>query len=138
LIELQRDVENARLGLGYLHQYNLIINSDSHEYILSPNTLSRSNREEKDYGVVFFPVDGVHRIVRLSSGENVLKYGLTLGEVVEKVDGQPAESLGDWCALKAYVRNKADKGEPLRLKIRGRKEECILTADFNPARNIIR
>lgn len=137
-IELQQEVEYARLGLGYLYQYNLIINSDAREYILTPNKLPRISREEKDYGVVFYPVDGVHRIVRLSACENVFKYSFTLGEVIEKVDGQAVETLGDWCAIKTYVRAKADKGEPLRLKIRGRKEECILQADFSPARSIIR
>lgn len=137
-IELQRDVEYARLGLGYLHQFNLIINSDTKEYILTPNKLLTSNREEKDYGVVFYPVDGQQRLVRLSACENVAKYGLTLGEVVEKVDGLAIESLGDWCAIKSYVRSKARKGETLRLKIRGRKEECVLQADYHPAGSIIR
>lgn len=137
-IELQRDVEHARLGLGYLHQFNLIINSDAKEYILTPNKLLTTNREEKDYGVVFYPVDGQQRLVRLSACENVAKYGLTLGEVVEKVDGQAVENLGDWCAIKTYVRNKARQGEPLRLKIRGRKDECVLQPDYHPARSIIR
>lgn len=137
-IELQRDVEYARLGLGYLHQFNLIINSDTKEYILSPNKLLSSIREEKDYGVVFYPVEGQQRLVRLSACENVVRLGLTLGEVVEKVDGQAVESLGDWCAIKTYIRAKANRGENLRLKIRGRKEECVLQADYHPAHSIIR
>lgn len=137
-IELQRDVEYARLGLGYLHQFNLIINSDAKEYILSPNKLLSSIREEKDYGVVFYPVEGQQRLVRLSACENVARLGLTLGEVVEKVDGQAVDSLGDWCAIKTYIRSKANRGETLRLKIRGRKEECVLQPDYHPARSIIR
>lgn len=137
-IELQRDVEYARLGLGYLHQFNLIINSDAKEYILSPNKLLSSIREEKDYGVVFYPVEGQQRLVRLSACENVARLGLTLGEVVEKVDGKAIESLGDWCAIKTYIRAKANQGETLRLKIRGRKEECVLQADYHPAHSIIR
>ena len=137
-IELQRDVEYARLGLGYLHQFNLIINSDAKEYILSPNKLLSSIREEKDYGVVFYPVEGQQRLVRLSACENVARLGLTLGEVVEKVDGWAVESLGDWCAIKTYIRAKANRGETLRLKIRGRKEECVLQADYHPAHSIIR
>jgi hypothetical protein len=137
-IELQRDVEYARLGLGYLHQFNLIINSDAKDYILSPNKLLTADREEKDYGVVFYPLEGLHRLVRLSACENVSKYGFTLGEVVEKVDGIPVQELGDWCALKTYARNKANRGETLRLKIRGRKEECILQADYQTSHSIIR
>lgn len=137
-IELQRDVEYARLGLGYLHQFNLIINSDAKEYILSPNKLLSSAREEKDYGVVFYPVEGQQRLVRLSACENVARLGLTLGEVVEKVDGQAVDSLGDWCAIKSYIRAKANRGEILRLKLRGRKEECVLKPDYHPARSIIR
>jgi hypothetical protein len=137
-IELQREVEYARLGLGYLYQFNLIINSDAKEYILTPNRLIRPNRDDKDYGIVFYPVGGVHRIVRLSACENVSKYGFVLGEVIEKIDGQAIETLGDWCSLKTYIRGKADKSEPLRLKIRGRKEECILNAEYSPAHSIVR
>jgi len=96
-IELQREVEYARLGLGYLYQFNLIINSDTKEYILTPNHLIRPNREDKDYGIVFYPVGGLYRIVRLSACENVSRYGFVLGEVIEKVDGQAIETLGDWC-----------------------------------------
>lgn len=137
-IELQRDVEYARLGLGYLYQFNLVINSSTKEYILSPNKLLSPNREEKDYGIVFYPIDGQHRLVRLSACDNVNKFGFTLGEVVEKVDGQDVKNLGDWCSIKTYIRSKARLGEPLRLKIRGRNEECVLQADYHPAGSIIR
>ena len=77
-------------------------------------------------------------MVRLSASENVARYGFRLGEVVETVDGVPVQELGDWCAIKTYVRNKANRGEPLRLKIRGRSTECVLQAEYHPEQSIIR
>ncbi len=125
-IELQNGVEYARLGLGYLGQFDLIINPGVPEYIFSPNKLLKPQREEAEYGVTFFPINGQYRVLRISSHANVRKYALKLDDVIEKIDGRNPAELGDWCTLREYVRNKASKNEPIQLKIQGKSDVCTL------------
>lgn len=126
VIEFQKSIEQPRLGLGYLQQYNLVINTSLKQYIFQNRSHLPPPLPDLDYGIVFFPINGVYKILQLISNPNVAKYRFSLLEEIESLDGQPMSQFMDWCLLRTYVRSKIKEKANITLKIKGRKDPCIL------------
>jgi hypothetical protein len=126
VIEFQKNIEQPRLGMGYLQQFNLVINASLKQYIFQTRTHLPPPLPDLDYGIVFFPINGVYKILQLISNPNVVKYRFSLLEEIEALDGQPMSQFMDWCLLRTYIRGKIKEKANITLKIKGRPDPCVL------------
>ena len=59
------------MGLEYLKNYNIIINSRQREYILSPVEGQEQPLPKEDFGLSIYPVDGIYKVILIKSNRMV-------------------------------------------------------------------
>lgn len=104
------------VGLEYFRGYHLIINSTEREYILSDGGMPEQP-DELSYGLAIYLVEGSWKIIQMNPNDPLLQAVPLLSEV-ESVDGAPISRFPDICAYKAYLKEKIEQEETLRIGLK--------------------
>ena len=106
----------ARIGLDYFKNYNLIINSRQREYILS-NPKERSSAIEKSYGIRIYKVKDAFKIISIKTNEN-FPQAIQLMNEITAIDNITVNKFKNLCEFKDYVDNKAKKEKSITIKLK--------------------
>lgn len=102
------------IGIDYLNDYLLTINSSEGEYILSENASSSEDKARKSYGVSIYPIDGEWKVIQLNPNQASLS-GIRLMDQISIVDSIPVNEFNGYCNYQNYLNLKTDAEEPLVL-----------------------
>ncbi|PHN05379.1 retropepsin-like aspartic protease [Flavilitoribacter nigricans] len=104
----------AYVGLEYLRNYDLVINSTAGHYILTPVAGEELPDQLRSYGLAIYQIDGTWRVILLTAGDPLLSKVQIMDEV-EELDGAPMSRFPDICAYKDYLATKVDQQAPLNI-----------------------
>jgi hypothetical protein len=103
------------LGIGYLDDYSVVINSTNDEYILSPAAISQTVKANLSYGISLYLLDGVWRVVSKDANNKQLS-PIKPMDIVQEIDGAPANQIKTICELKSYLKQKKQQQKELLIK----------------------
>lgn len=106
----------AYIGLEYLQNYHLTINSTTGHYILSPV----EDAEEEDiqsYGLALYKIEDRWQVIQINPNDTLLNEVRLLDEVIA-LDGAPIDRFPDICAYKTYLKEKAERAETLSIALK--------------------
>lgn len=128
-LEFTTKENSIRIGNSFFRKYNVIINSDDEEYILSP----RKNpliQQTLFYGLSLFWKNGKCLVLNISSNENILTNNIQMGDEVVNINGKLASEYADNCALFQYLKQLQKSNQPLSLNFNNGKK-VVLKPIFN-------
>jgi hypothetical protein len=107
----------AYIGLEYLREYQLTINSTTRQYILSEVEQEVDTEEIQPYGLGIYLIDGHWRVIQLIPNDPLVRSVRILDEVT-LLDGEPISRFPDICAYKAYLKEKLEQKQTLSLVLK--------------------
>lgn len=118
---------DAVMGVGYLKNYEVIINSSDQSYTLTPVPTELNVSIPLSYGISIYPVKDSFLIIQ-KDGHDPLLNSLPLMSKLTSIDGQDAGSITGICELKEILRAKAASKDSLRIRILGKSD--VITLPF--------
>jgi len=100
------------IGINYLNNYELIINSTKKEYILHSLQKPLPAEVESSFGIVLYPINDIWKIIQIDPYDSVLSKINLMDEVI-MIDNLPINRFGKICDYKEYLKLKIDKKENL-------------------------
>ncbi|MCP4274690.1 MAG: hypothetical protein GY781_22420 [Gammaproteobacteria bacterium] len=94
----------------------MIINSTENEYILSPNSIKKTEQREQSYGVVIYQIDNNWIIMQKDLNNSQLS-NLKIMDVVQRLDSKDMSHFKDNCSLKEYLKQKSGRKEALQITV---------------------
>lgn len=119
LAELLNNMKYAGyIGVGYLNDYKMTINSSQQEYILAPIKDEVVN-DAKSWGISIYLVKGEWKIIQLNTHESSLS-GIGLMDVVSAIDSISMSHFNGYCEYETYVKKKLKSKESLSITTNGK------------------
>ncbi len=104
------------LGVDFFDEFNVIINSTENEYILSQNSIEKTEQREQSYGVVIYQIDNNWIIMQKDLNNSQLS-NLKIMDAVQRLDSKDMSHFKDNCSLKEYLKQKSDRKEALQITV---------------------
>ena len=117
---------DARMGLGYLKNYNVVINSSGKRYVLKERNTEDAARVDKSYGVAIYPINGIYRIINIDSNRPDLR-AFSLMDTVLQIDDKVMSTFSDKCEFSSYLNSKKVLSEDIVLIIEGLQNPVALS-----------
>lgn len=125
----------AYIGLEYLREYQLSINSTTRQYILSEAAQPTDAEDMRSYGVGIYLIDDHWYVIRKIANDPLMKSIRVMDEVA-MLDGEPMNRFADICAYKAYLEKKVDRKEILTIVLKRSGEKLELPYRPNQTMNL--
>jgi len=113
------------IGINYLNNYELIINSTEKEYILISSKEFLPAKIESSYGIVIYPINDIWKIIQIDPYDSVISR-IELMEEVIMIDNLSINRFENICDYKEYLKMKIDKKESLVISVKGNSQPVTL------------
>ena len=125
-IELTKNLKyEARIGMDFFRNYELIVNSSEKAYQLLPYEEAMDVEDLRSYGVGIYEVEDSYKIIQVQPDVLGEKEILVMDEV-ESINGKVKDDFDDFCALREFLKEVREKEESLYLRIKGKEAEYHL------------
>ncbi len=104
------------IGINYLNNYELIINSTEKEYILLNPKESLTAEAKSSFGIVIYPMNDTWKIIQLDPYDSIFSKLKLMDEVI-MIDSLRINRFENICAYKEYLKVKIDKKESLMITL---------------------
>ena len=105
------------IGINYLNNYELIINSTEKEYVLLNPKESLPAEIESSFGIVLYPLDDAWKIIQIDPYDSLLSKLELMDEVI-MIDNSSIKRFEDICDYGEYLKIKIDKKESLVISLK--------------------
>lgn len=105
------------IGINYLSNYEVIINSTKKEYVLLNSREPLPVEIESSYGIVLYPVDGAWKIIQVDPYDSLFSKIELMDEVI-MIDNLPINRFENICDYKEYLKIKIEKKESLIVSLK--------------------
>ena len=124
-VEIKRKMKyEGYIGIDYLNEYNVIINSSKKSYWLD-KVKDEEKEEHTSFGVKVYEHDGAWKVIAKNPNDPLLE-SIEVMDEVESIDGKSMKTFPDICAYKKYMKEKIKLKTDLRLKLKKSEVDFIL------------
>ncbi|MEM6800381.1 MAG: retropepsin-like aspartic protease [Bacteroidota bacterium] len=125
-VELTKNLkQQARIGMDFFKNYELVINSSEREYQLLPYEEARDVETMKSYGVWIYEEKNMYKVIQVQP--DVLgEKDIVLMDEIESVNGKSTDEFANYCVFKEFLKEIREKEESLYLRIKGKETEYEL------------
>ncbi len=117
-IKLSYDLKYpAYIGLEYLRNYHLTINSTERQYILSPVESLEEQEDLRAYGLAIYKAEGSWQVIQLNPSDPLVGQ-IRIRDEVMTLDGEPIDRFPDVCAYKTYLKEKIELEAPIKIVLK--------------------
>jgi len=116
--------EDAVVGINYFENFTMCINNSSKKLALQ----ERANftfPQKPNFNASLYVVEGEIRVMQINLNDPIHQR-ITLMETVQRIDDRPSEEFLDVCYLKAYMKHKRLKNEPVTIQLNGSDAKYVL------------
>ena len=106
------------IGINYLNNYEVIINSTEKEYVLLNAKEPLPAEIESSFGIVLYPTGNTWKIIQIDPYDSVLSKIELMDEVI-LIDNLPIKRFENICDYKEYLKMKISKKESLTVTLKG-------------------
>ena len=120
------------LGIDYLDEYDLTINSLTDEYVLEKFNEQNTKEGEKSYGVSMYLVDDRWKVIGKDGNDNNLN-DIKIMDAIQKIDELPISNFKNTCSFRSYIKSKKTLNENMTITIKNRKFNLFLRTNKTSA-----